>query len=793
MDAGRDELAAVESTVEQVFGNKPAELVESEPFVQILEDLKDSIIAIKFVQEEHYRPIAGLSDQLRDLELIQKLAEEQSQSHALEPSGREFLQVEETEWSVGKQYDVGDRVRHIGIIYKCKKWHLSQSDLEPQLAPEFWEPVMPEVTKIDIPLYRKRTLLLPLEMDLKPLVSSPAEKRCEGGRDMCQDEKEAEKLLTEHTDLKSAIAELLKLSPESFEAEGPKGAEGADVDPKFTRNTIVGDQLEYRKSLRTIALVRANAVGSTSPDPSSVRLAANSPTPTTPTTPTNPVPPVNTEPIGAFNLAKELLSGEGMLGPLSAFKASPTAERTPRLKTDASQKLSDTTKKVLKEQGIDIATSSDLIPAAENVSYTRIGSAIISAKTPVLSRATGLLYGYDIPKDIPALPALPQDGRVPHTKGKATPSGIADLLVVKQTLKSYQAADIAHVENVLKGENKNRTHKKTTRTESMINFETETNSTDDHELSSTSRFEMSKETNNTLKEAQNLKAELKVSAKYGPAVTINASVEGSMSRNKEEANKAASKFAQDTTERTAKKVTERVLERQTTTNVLLSAYKQRLQDYEEKIAKLKINDGITIQGTNPTANLNTIKTELKKHCISILTGQHFELFNSLDRDLQGRWPEIDFSETEAEGTYVRFFEQAFEWDQLMFTTYPYFWGSRDYWVTKLAINDTDPVFDEFLKSGFARVVAPVRPGFEGAVDHFLRFGVPWNGGPLPLVTSQAYIAIADELAELKGKPEGETAQGEPWEITLPTTLLKLRGDDMLPTWTKVNGKWVPDV
>lgn len=186
----------------------------------------------------------------------------------------------------------------------------------------------------------------------------------------------------------------------------------------------------------------------------------------------------------------------------------------------------------------------------------------------MLSRATSLLYGYKIPKWITALPAVPVDGRVPHTKGKVTPSGVADLLVVKQTLKGYQAADIAHVENVLKGESKNRTHKKSTKTETLISSETETNSTEEHELSSTSRFEMSKETSNTLKEDQSLKAELKVSAKYGPAVSIDASVEGSVSRSKEEVNKAATKFSQDVTERTVKKITERVLQKQSTTNIV---------------------------------------------------------------------------------------------------------------------------------------------------------------------------------------------------------------------------------
>jgi hypothetical protein len=217
---------------------------------------------------------------------------------------------------------------------------------------------------------------------------------------------------------------------------------------------------------------------------------------------------------------------------------------------------------------------------------------------------------------------------------------------------------------------------------------------------------------------------------------------------------------------------------------LLTAYKARMAEYEEKLARLKLETGIVIQGTNPTANLAVIKSELKKNCISVLTAQHYDLFNSIKPNPFSGYPEIDLYEAEAEGRYVRFFEQAFEWDQIMYITYPYFWGRQDTWIKKLMINDPDPVFDEFLKAGFARVVVPARPGFEGAIDHFMQVGETWDGGPLPPISNPMYVQIADEVAERNGRPQGELAQGEPWEVTLPTTLVKLRPDDKLPTWSE---------
>jgi hypothetical protein len=37
-------------------------------------------------------------------------------------------------------------------------------------------------------------------------------------------------------------------------------------------------------------------------------------------------------------------------------------------------------------------------------------------------------------------------------------------------------------------------------------------------------------------------------------------------------------------------------------------------------------------------------------------------------------------------------------------------------VDRLAFDDPDPQFDEFLKAGFARVQVPYRLGFEAAID-----------------------------------------------------------------------------
>lgn len=113
-----------------------------------------------------------------------------------------------------------------------------------------------------------------------------------------------------------------------------------------------------------------------------------------------------------------------------------------------------------------------------------------------------------------------------------------------------------------------------------------------------------------------------------------------------------------------------------------------------------------------------MRNEIKKNCISILTDQHYDMFDAIDTSSFGL-PQIDLYQNEAQGSYVRFFEEAFEWEEMTWLTYPYFWGRKSQWANRLtgvSISDPDPVFQDFLQSGYCRAVAPVRPGFETAVD-----------------------------------------------------------------------------
>lgn len=727
-----------------------------------------------------------------------------------------------------------------------------------------------------------------------------------------------------------------------------------------------------------------------------------------------------------------LLSRSGLAPGQPRFQPDLAREQGFRLTREGVGRLSTTTREVLAARGLDPAGQSlEEVVQVLRADLAQVASALdrmtpVGIERNVASVGRAMLYAApptnawtDISvggrgASTRAAPAAAA-GSIPTSHGTIAPVGVADLLVVKQQLVRYEAVDIAHIENVLKGEAKLREHRRTQVTEETILRETEITTTEERDLESTDRFEMSREASEVVKEDAALKAGLTVTGKYGPTVEFSASAEGSVSRSKEEATKHAENYSREVTARSSRKVTERVLQRQTlritneveeknrheldnkggpghvigiyqwieklyqaqifnyglrtmfdfmvpepaafviaglksayaeatgltkpapftlkpgditefnygywvlqyeatgvnpppemyltktadanatsigqdasfnnsqqiavddgyeaiygyvgyvgniwknnysldalvgsrthrfdanngwvwgtsldnergsvpialntfkmsdiavgveikcrrtdramakwrhdTHATLVQAYEKLLSEYEEKLAALKAQAGVEISGRNPASNREMIGDELKKSCIAILTQQHFDLFDAVETGGYGL-PQADLAEAAAEGPYVRFFEHAFEWDNIVYVFYPYFWGRKSEWVERLNYEDTDPLFAQFLKAGYCRVVVPVRPGFEGAVDHFMHFGEPWFGGPLPPISSELYLPIAQELAEQLGRPGNELPEGDPWEVRVPTTLIKLRADQTLPSWTQdAQGRWIPN-
>jgi hypothetical protein len=160
-----------------------------------------------------------------------------------------------------------------------------------------------------------------------------------------------------------------------------------------------------------------------------------------------------------------------------------------------------------------------------------------------------------------------------------------------------------------------------------------------------------------------------------------------------------------------------------------NAYRAAKTKYDNAVEAARIRAGYDVSfGRNPLENREIEKTELKRACISLATGQRFDTFDAMNRHVAPfGFPEIDFAEAKAEARYIQLFEQGFEWHNLTYVFYPYFWSRKDAWPTLAQLSDGDPLFTRFLQAGAARVQVPVRLGFESSILNYLAGVNVWDG------------------------------------------------------------------
>lgn len=266
-----------------------------------------------------------------------------------------------------------------------------------------------------------------------------------------------------------------------------------------------------------------------------------------------------------------------------------------------------------------------------------------------------------------------------------------------------------------------------------------------------------------------------------------------------------------------------------------SEYRSLLTEYQDRLDSYRAGEGVTIRGRNERINQEIIRTELRKSCLSLIALQFdsdrnddivFDAMKTRDEEIeQGavarkeittvstshpdetttvtvttktiseettvakvpvKIAAVDVTDAVDEGRTVQFLEQAFEWQQLSYVLYPYFWGRlpEKWFDAQRYYDETDPLFARFLQAGAARVLIAARPGFETAVMHYLRTRQPWNGGPAPDLDDPLYLAIHEELRGQQDDLNGAEPYGESWEVVLPTSLVLLQETADLPTFTQ---------
>ena len=150
------------------------------------------------------------------------------------------------------------------------------------------------------------------------------------------------------------------------------------------------------------------------------------------------------------------------------------------------------------------------------------------------------------------------------------------------------------------------------------------------------------------------------------------------------------------------------------------------------------------------------------------------------------YPETMLTPARRKATMIQFLEQAFDWDNLSYLFYPYFWATRPKWIDLLSrADDADATYSSFLQAGSARVLVSVTPGYEHAVAHYLATGEPWNGGAAPVIGDPLFVAVYQEIRNEQDNLADARPEGEPWPFVLPTSLTYLDGGDPLPTIPQV--------
>ncbi len=208
-----------------------------------------------------------------------------------------------------------------------------------------------------------------------------------------------------------------------------------------------------------------------------------------------------------------------------------------------------------------------------------------------------------------------------------------------------------------------------------------------------------------------------------------------------------------------------------TYDAIIAAYKTRVDEYND-FQRAEQNLEPTSEGSrltfNPLFNRSIEKRELKRLAIELLTkSTNITISRNSYTDAEEKSEIVANDGFERHASVVRFFEQAFDWEIMAYQLYPYYYSNKDNWKDLIQEQEeADPIFQAFLQSGMARMVAPVRPGFETAVNWYMSTGEIWNGqGLVTDINDELYLSVADEMLDPVGQPVGE-----PWETRVPTSL-----------------------
>jgi hypothetical protein len=224
--------------------------------------------------------------------------------------------------------------------------------------------------------------------------------------------------------------------------------------------------------------------------------------------------------------------------------------------------------------------------------------------------------------------------------------------------------------------------------------------------------------------------------------------------------------------------------RQQVFETLYGAWSKWDRDFKSNQQTATLLGGVSGAERSSSRNKDMIREELKRQVISWLLGEvpfgGRPSVRPRTTDATHPWRQFDVDQVIADAPTVQFFEQAFDWPNMGWICYPYYWAGPDDWLELAEHEAADPEYERFMRAGAARVLLPVRPSFENAVNYWLVYRKPFLGRGLPLPQDKMFVSLATEIRNLTESPVDGGPVQRAWDVKTTTPYVWLEDQTTVP-------------
>lgn len=212
-----------------------------------------------------------------------------------------------------------------------------------------------------------------------------------------------------------------------------------------------------------------------------------------------------------------------------------------------------------------------------------------------------------------------------------------------------------------------------------------------------------------------------------------------------------------------------------------NAQRQELRQRREQLgAEIGAWDSLSLRKMEREEVMKTTLKWIFGPAFDLMPGEMARLYGADDggiamiepsRLTPGQWAQVM-----GIGEFIKYVQQAIEWENVLYFVYPYFWDNPRNHRVKRFLNHPDSIHRAFLRGGAARVVLTVRPGFEESFTRLFETGALDE----ELAADHPYLTIAQEIRAYAAA----TYPGIPPSNTDPEALDELERGVRIGEWNE---------